>query len=94
MEFIITYVISRIRDVPQDLSWLFCRPAVICTSCSGQLTVYPRISLVNFLRQDYISSVTYYRPSHVLSRDRIVRQSKKKFEKKRINDKRDSNGKK
>jgi len=53
-----TYVISRIRDVPQDLSWLFCRP--ICTSCSGQLTVHPRISPVNFLRQDYISYIRLY----------------------------------
>lgn len=84
------------RRVPQDLSrllLLFLPSRVIRTSCSGQLTVptqppprpLHRIPLVNFLRQDYISSVTYYRPSHVLSRDggSTPPPGKKKFEKKR-----------
>lgn len=68
---------------PAGFVLAFLPPCVICASCSSQLTVHPRISLVNFLRQDYISSVTYYRPSHVLSRDGVARQGKKKFEKKR-----------
>ncbi|KAL0101277.1 hypothetical protein PUN28_018816 [Cardiocondyla obscurior] len=80
-----TYVISRIRRVPAESRPDFLahpRRHLHQLLQSADRTP-PRVSLANFPRQDYISSVTYYRPSCVLSRDEVARRGGKKLEKKR-----------
>lgn len=55
----------------------FLPPHVICTSCSGQLAVHPRISLVNFLRQGlYILGNILPSIARFISRQDSVRMKK------------------
>lgn len=60
------------------LPGFFARPASFAPAALVSWTYTRAYRSWIFWDKDYISSVTYYRPSHVLSRDRIACERKKK----------------